>query len=122
MILSPSLPTLARFRMSDYPFPVVLVDRCDRETNADAVVLDNVDSAYRLTTHLIEQGYQRIAFIYGTTSATGRQRHEGYVTAMATMGWKPDPGRAGDGGGCPRGGGRVDARAAIARGAGEATA
>ena len=86
VILSPSLPTLARFRMSDYPFPVVLVDRCDRETNADAVVLDNVDSAYRLTTHLIEQGYQRIAFIYGTTSATGRQRHEGYVTAMATHG------------------------------------
>lgn len=86
IILSPSLPTLARFRMSDYPFPVVLVDRCDRETTADAVVLDNTDSAYRLTTHLIEQGYRRIAFIYGATSATGRQRQEGYVTAMATHG------------------------------------
>ncbi len=86
VILSPSLPTLARFRLSDYPFPVVLVDRCDRETHADAVVLDNVDSAYRLTAHLIEQGYRRIAFIYGATSATGRQRHEGYVTAMATHG------------------------------------
>jgi LacI family fructose operon transcriptional repressor len=86
VILSPSLPTLARFRMSDYPFPVVLVDRCDRETTADAVVLDNTDSAYRLTVHLIEQGYQRIAFIYGATSATGRQRQEGYVTAMATHG------------------------------------
>ncbi|MFO1419540.1 MAG: LacI family DNA-binding transcriptional regulator [Candidatus Competibacteraceae bacterium] len=86
VILSPTLPTLARFRLSDYPFPVVLVDRCDRETAADAVVLDNVDSAYRLTTHLIEQGYRRIAFVYGTTSATGRQRHEGYMTAMATHG------------------------------------
>lgn len=86
VILSPSLPTLARFRMSDYPFPVVLVDRCDRETTADAVVLDNTDSAYRLTVHLIEQGYRRIAFIYGVTSATGRQRQEGYVTAMATHG------------------------------------
>ncbi len=86
VILSPSLPTLARFRMNDYPFPVVLVDRCDRETMADAVVLDNTDSAYRLTTHLIEQGYRRITFIYGATSATGRQRHEGYVTAMATHG------------------------------------
>ena len=86
VILSPTLPTLARFRSSDYPFPVVLVDRCDRETAADAVVLDNVDSAYRLTTHLIEQGYRQIAFIYGTTSATGRQRHEGYVTAIAAHG------------------------------------
>ena len=86
VILSPSLPTLARFRMSDYPFPVVLVDRCDRDTTADAVVLDNADSAYRLTAHLIEQGHRRIAFIYGATSATGRQRREGYVTAMATHG------------------------------------
>ncbi len=86
VILSPSLPTLEHFRLSDYPFPVVLVDRCDRETNADAVVLDNADSAYRLTTHLIERGYRRIAFVYGATSATGRQRHEGYVTAMATHG------------------------------------
>lgn len=86
VILSPTLPTLARFRPSDYSFPVVLVDRCDRDTAADAVVLDNVDSAYRLTSHLIEQGHRRIVFIYGASSATGRQRHEGYVTAMATHG------------------------------------
>ena len=86
VILSPTLPTLARFRSSDYPFPLVLVDRCERETAADAVVLDNVDSAYRLTSHLIERGHRRIVFIYGVTSATGRQRHEGYVTAMATHG------------------------------------
>lgn len=86
VILSPTLPALARFRLDDYPFPVVLVDRCDRDTAANAVVLDNADSAYRLTSHLIEQGHRRIAFIYGATSATGRQRHEGYVTAMATHG------------------------------------
>ncbi|MCB1767521.1 MAG: LacI family DNA-binding transcriptional regulator [Candidatus Competibacteraceae bacterium] len=86
VILSPSLSILAHFRMSDYPFPVVLVDRCERETAADAVVLDNTDSAYRLTVHLIDQGYQRILFIYDATSATGRQRHQGYVTAMATHG------------------------------------
>jgi LacI family fructose operon transcriptional repressor len=86
VILSPTLPRLARFRPSDYSFPVVLVDRCERETAADAVVLDNVDAAYRLTAHLIAQGHRRIGFIYGATSATGRQRQEGYVTAMATHG------------------------------------
>jgi len=86
VILSPSLPTLARFRLSDYLFPVVLVDRCERETTADAVVLDNVEAAYRLTVHLIEQDHRQITFIYDATSATGRQRHEGYVTAMATHG------------------------------------
>ncbi|MDQ5908510.1 MAG: LacI family transcriptional regulator, fructose operon transcriptional repressor [Pseudomonadota bacterium] len=86
VILSPTLPTLARFRMHDYPFPVVLVDRCERETVADAVVLDNADAACRLTAHLVEQGYRRIAFIYGAASATGRQRQEGYMTAMAAQG------------------------------------
>lgn len=86
VILSPTLPTLARFRADDYPFPIVLIDRCERETVADAVVLDNVDAAYRLTTHLIEQGHRRNIFFYGTTSATGRQRQEGYAAAMAAHG------------------------------------
>lgn len=86
VILSPTLATLAGFRPSDYPFPVVLVDRCDRDTAADAVVLDNVDAAYRLTAHLIDSGYRRNVFFYGTTSATGRQRREGYAAAMAAHG------------------------------------
>jgi len=86
VILSPTFATLTGFRSHDYPFPVVLVDRCDRDTAADAVVLDNIDAAYRLTTHLIENGYRRNIFFYGTTSATGRQRHEGYATAMAAHG------------------------------------
>ena len=50
------------------------------------MVLDNVDAAYRLTAHLIEQGYRRNIFFYGTTSATGRQRQEGYAAAMAAHG------------------------------------
>ena len=82
VILSPTLPLLARFNPGDYPFPIVLVDRCDRDTAADAVVLDNADSAYRLISHLIQQGHRRIGFLYGATSATGRQRQEGYVAAM----------------------------------------
>ena len=86
VILSPTLATLAGFRASDYPFPIVLVDRCDRDTAADAVVLDNVDAAYRLTTHLIENNRRHNVFFYGTTSATGRQRREGYAAAMAAHG------------------------------------
>lgn len=86
VILSPTLPLLARFNPGDYPFPIVLVDRCDRDTAADAVVLDNADSAYRLISHLIQQGHRRIGFLYGATSATGRQRQEGYVAAMTAHG------------------------------------
>ena len=63
--------------------------RCERDTAADAVVLDNVDAAYRLTAHLIENGYRRIGCLYGAVSATGHQRQEGYAAAMAAHGLKP---------------------------------
>ena len=89
VILSPTLSRLAGFRPADYPFPVVLIDRCDRDTAADAVVLDNLDSAYRLTVHLIENDYQRIGCLYGAVSATGRQRQEGYAAAMNGHGLVP---------------------------------
>lgn len=86
VILSPTLAMLAEFHVHDYPFPMVLVDRCDRDTSADAAILDNVDAAYRLTTHLIENGFRRNVFFYGTTSATGYQRRDGYLAAMSAHG------------------------------------
>ena len=45
VILSPTLALLSRYEHADFPFPVVLVDRCDSDTHADAVLLDNTDAA-----------------------------------------------------------------------------
>lgn len=89
VILSPTLPLLASYRQADYPFPVVLIDRCESDTEADAVVLDNVDAAQRLIRHLIDAGHQRIAFFYGAASATGRQRVQGYQEALNSAGLAP---------------------------------
>jgi LacI family fructose operon transcriptional repressor len=89
VILSPTLSLLARYRPADFPFPVVLVDRCENDTPADAVVLDNVDAAQRLVRHLIDAGHRRIAFFYGAASATGRQRLQGYQEALAGAGLAP---------------------------------
>jgi LacI family fructose operon transcriptional repressor len=50
------------------------------------VVLDNFDASYRLTEHLIAEGYQRIVFLYGSIGSTGPQRHQGYLAAMAAVG------------------------------------
>ncbi|HET9626258.1 MAG TPA: LacI family DNA-binding transcriptional regulator [Kofleriaceae bacterium] len=86
VILAPSLHRLAGFRAADHPFPLVLVDRCDPDTVADAVVLDNVEAARVLTTHTIESGRRRILFLHGASSATGRQRLDGYTAAMAAHG------------------------------------
>ena len=89
VILSPTLPLLARYRQSDFPFPVVLVDRCEGETEADAVILDNADAAHRLVRHLVDAGHRRIVFFYGAASATGRQRLQGYQEALANAGLTP---------------------------------
>jgi LacI family fructose operon transcriptional repressor len=86
VILSPTLALLKNLRPTNYPFPLVLVDRCERDTQVDAVVLDNFDASYRLTEHLIAEGYQRIVFLYGSIGSTGPQRHQGYLAAMAAAG------------------------------------
>lgn len=86
VILAPSQPRLASFRAADYPFPVVLVDRCDPDTRADAVVLDNVEAARALTTHVLAGGRRRVLFLHGASSATGRQRLDGYTAAMTAHG------------------------------------
>jgi LacI family fructose operon transcriptional repressor len=86
VILAPSLRLLSGFRAAEYPFPLVLVDRCEPDTAADAVVLDNIEAARVLTTHVIASGHRRILFLHGASSATGRQRLEGYTAAMTAHG------------------------------------
>lgn len=90
VILSPTLALLKDLRPQDYPFPLVLVDRWARDVEADAVVLDNFDAGFRLTEHLIAQGYRRIVFLYGALGSTGPQRHQGYLAAMSAAGLTPE--------------------------------
>ena len=89
VILSPTLDLLKDLRPQHYPFPMVLVDRFERDMDADAVVLDNFDAGYRLTEHLIAQGHRRIVFFYGSLGSTGPERHRGYLAAMAAAGLAP---------------------------------
>jgi LacI family fructose operon transcriptional repressor len=89
MIFSPTQQTLANFTAANFNFPLVVIDRSIPNSDVDVVVLDNVDSAYRLTTHLIENGYQRIAALYGEMSTTGPQRRAGYEKALRAHGLAP---------------------------------
>lgn len=89
VILSPTLARLNNYRPTEFPFPVVLVDRCNSMVEADAVVLDNMDASLRLTRHLIDNGHRKIAFFYGASSATGQQRYDGYLAALAGAGLSP---------------------------------
>jgi LacI family transcriptional regulator, fructose operon transcriptional repressor len=87
-IMSPTRQTIASFADSNLPFPIVVVDRSISNGDVDAVLLDNVDAAYRLITHLVEQGFTRIAALCSEMS-TGLERQVGYEKALRTHGLAP---------------------------------
>jgi LacI family transcriptional regulator, fructose operon transcriptional repressor len=89
VIFSPTRQTAAQFTSSNLSFPTVIVDRSVGDAEVDVVLLDNVDSAFRLTTHLLEQGYRRIAALCGEMSTTGRERYSGYEKALSAYGLSP---------------------------------
>ncbi len=84
VIFSPTLQTATHYPTERITFPTVVVDRTVVDADVDAVLLDNVDAANRLCTHLIEQGYRTIGLLYGVTSSTGRERQRGFEQAMKT--------------------------------------
>ncbi len=72
--------------------PVVAVDRRVKDSNMDAVLVDNVRGAREAVAHLIMNGYRRIAVITGPTiTTTGRERLEGYRQALQEAGIPLDP-------------------------------
>jgi len=91
VIFSPTRQTAARFSSLEIAFPTVVVDRSVGDAEVDSVLLDNADSAYRLTMHLLEQGYRHIAALCGETSTTGREREAGYEKALREYDLSPQP-------------------------------
>ncbi len=89
VIFSPTRQTAANFTASNLGFPTVVVDRSIPNGDVDVVLLDNVDAAYRLITHLIENGYRRTGAICGEMSTTGRERQGGYEKALRAHGLAP---------------------------------
>jgi LacI family fructose operon transcriptional repressor len=90
VILSPTRQTIEKF--TDIPalnMPVVIIDRHASNLDVDNVLIDNVQSAHIITSHLIEHGYQRIGGIFGVGSNTGSLRHEGFMQALKDHNIKP---------------------------------
>ncbi|MFL5658007.1 MAG: LacI family DNA-binding transcriptional regulator [Ktedonobacteraceae bacterium] len=91
VIFSPTRQAVTTFSASNLNFPTVVIDRSIPNGDVDVVLLDNVDAAYRLTAHLIENGYRRIAALCGETSTTGQERRLGYEKALRAQGLSPVP-------------------------------
>lgn len=71
--------------------PMVLLDRCFDELNADAVMVDNYRGAFEATEHLIRYGHSHIAIIKGLADTfTNNGRVQGYKDALARHGFAVD--------------------------------
>jgi LacI family fructose operon transcriptional repressor len=94
IIYSPTRQVAESYPDLDISAPTVIIDRAVRSSDVDMVLIDNVDAAYRLTEHLIENGYRRIAGLFGEASVTGRERRQGYEQALQAHDLAPPKGQA----------------------------
>ena len=62
--------------------PFVIIDRAVESNNVDMVLLDNIAAAYELTEHLINNGYKKLAGLFGDASTTGQERSRGFHKAL----------------------------------------
>ncbi|MEZ5070096.1 MAG: LacI family DNA-binding transcriptional regulator [Bacteroidales bacterium] len=71
--------------------PLVFFDRACEEIEADKVVVDDFDGAFRAVEHLIRTGCKRIAhFGMSQKVQIGYQRKRGYISALEKHGIEPE--------------------------------
>ena len=67
--------------------PLVFFDRAVPEIEANKIVVDDFMGSFRVTQHLIDQGYKRIGHIAGPQNLmTYRERKSGYMEALSKNG------------------------------------
>lgn len=73
-------------------FPFVVIGRSEQYPDILSVDTDNIQAAYDVTKHLIQQGHKRIGFINGPSHLTiSQDRLEGYRKALAEAGLPTKP-------------------------------
>ncbi len=90
IIFSPTRQTADNFHSTyQLNIPMVVIDRRVRNFDVDNIMIDNVESAHAIVSHLLEHGYRRIGAVFGVGSTTGRERFDGYVRALRDYGLEP---------------------------------
>ena len=78
--------------MHEQGMPIVFFDRVTDEIRTHKVISDNYQGAYDATIHLMENGYQRIAFLGNAASLSViKERLAGYMDALTDNGRKVEP-------------------------------
>ncbi|MEU4480505.1 LacI family DNA-binding transcriptional regulator [Micromonospora sp. NPDC023966] len=87
VIISTSGRSTVINRLVEARIPVVAIDRQLRGVTIDTVLVDNVHGAELATTHLLDNGYQRVACITGPRRiSTAAERLRGYQRALRARG------------------------------------
>lgn len=90
IIFSPTRQTADNFKSIDqFNIPMVVIDRRVSNFDVDNIMINNVESAHAIVSHLLEHGHRRIGAVFGVGSTTGRERYEGYVRALRDHGLEP---------------------------------
>ncbi len=82
IIFSPTQQFGAKLPTYHSDIPFVIIDRAVDTREADMVLLDNVAAAYELTRHLLDNGYRKLAGLFGDASTTGQERSRGFHKAL----------------------------------------
>ena len=70
-------------RLTEMNIPVVLADRLVDDFESDAVLVDNLQGAYKAVEYLIQEDYTNFGFIGGDLSFSNfRERYEGFRLAL----------------------------------------
>jgi len=89
IIFSPTQQFGAGLKTYKSNIPFVMIDRSVDSKDVDMVLLDNVAAAYELTAHLIENGYRKLAGLFGDASSTAPERSRGFRQALKDHGISP---------------------------------
>lgn len=82
VIFSPTHQFNINSQTYNQKMPFVIIDRSVDSSDVDMVLLDNVAAAYELTEHLINNGYKKLAGLFGDASTTGQERSRGFHKAI----------------------------------------
>ncbi|HSC55254.1 MAG TPA: substrate-binding domain-containing protein [Phnomibacter sp.] len=71
--------------------PVVFIDRVTENIQTHKILVDDIEGSYQLTTHLLNQGFKRIAHLTSSLQlSTTTRRLEGYHKALQDNNILPD--------------------------------
>lgn len=82
--------------LAEARIPKVFLDTADsvlpEELNGDMILMENKNSVYKITSHMIEQGRQSFGFIGDISYAkSNHQRYDGFLKALDDHGLSLDP-------------------------------